>query len=113
MSARKNLETSFPDIAFLSDVNADISKQPYKCPHCGKSFRRKSYFQQHVRLHTGEASFVCNICSKGFCQQSHLKEHMRIHTGEKPFKCKLCDYCAIQSSHLRVHYGTKHSKFTK
>lgn len=93
----------------FSDRNTNTSEYFYQCTYCRKSFRDKSYFQLHVRLHTGNRPFICDICSKGFCKQSHLKEHMRIHTGEKPFKCKLCDYCAIQSSHLKTHYVSKHT----
>ena len=96
--------------SYFSEGTLNASEYFHQCAYCGKSFRDKSYFQLHVRLHTGDRPFICNICSKGFCKQSHLKEHLRIHTGEKPFKCKFCDYCAIQSSHLKAHYATKHTK---
>lgn len=82
----------------------------YLCKFCGKTFKWKKSFQQHLRIHGEFRPFVCTFCSKGFCKHSHLKEHIRIHTGDRPFKCKLCDYCGIQSGHLKQHYVTKHEK---
>lgn len=48
-------------------------ERPYKCWHCGKSFRQKDTRDTHIRYHTGERPYSCNICPKKYIAASHLR----------------------------------------
>lgn len=48
-------------------------EKPYKCWHCGKSFRQKDTRDTHVRYHTGERPFACRLCPKRYIAASHLR----------------------------------------
>ena len=50
-----------------------------RCPTCGKSFMKQSQLERHVRIHTGEKSFVCEVCQKAFNQKTTLQTHMARH----------------------------------
>ena len=100
------------------DVNKrTIVDQNYKCEKCGKSFRRRDYLKDHIRIHSGEKPFKCQECGKFFTQRSHLFNHLRIHSGIKPFKCQECGKCFTQRSnlnqHLRIHSGIKPYKYVE
>ena len=40
--------------------------QPFKCGQCETSFRHKSNFLRHQRIHSGEKPFQCGQCDKRF-----------------------------------------------
>ena len=89
------------------DINKrNIADQNYKCEKCGKSFRRRDYLKDHIRIHSGEKPFKCQECSKFFTQRSHLFNHLRIHSGINPYKCVECDKSISQHNSLRHHLYT-------
>ena len=83
------------------------AEKPYLCTYCGKRFRFKISWKNHVANHTGKFNFFCSVCQKGFPLKSVLDRHFIIHTGEKPFKCDRCGQAFARSSHLNRHMKAK------
>jgi len=83
--------------------------RPYPCSFCGKRFHQKSDMKKHTYIHTGEKPHKCIVCSKSFSQSSNLITHMRKHTGYKPFACGLCDKRFQRKVDLRRHRESQHA----
>merc|ERR1712241_983470 len=82
--------------------------RPYPCNYCGKRFHQKSDMKKHTYIHTGEKPHKCIVCGKSFSQSSNLITHMRKHTGYKPFACGLCDKRFQRKVDLRRHRDSQH-----
>ncbi|XP_048343192.1 uncharacterized protein LOC125427683 [Sphaerodactylus townsendi] len=78
-------------------------EKPYQCSECGKKFTRLPYLQQHERIHTGERPYECSDCGKSFSRRRSLTVHQRVHTGQRPFECSECGKRFSFSSHLQQH----------
>ncbi|XP_061746944.1 zinc finger protein 880-like isoform X4 [Nerophis ophidion] len=93
------------------DTRHHTNNKHFDCSECGKPFRRKSHFTEHVRIHTGEKPFTCSVCEKSFSTKFIMTRHMRTHTVEKPFACSVCKKSFSRkldmTTHIKIHTGEK------
>ncbi|XP_017086275.1 zinc finger protein 37 [Drosophila eugracilis] len=83
----------------LQNGNAGI----HTCNFCGKTFKRFSRMQDHLRLHTGEKPFVCGQCGRAFRLKMRLVEHQLRHRTEKAYKCDICSMPLATKQDLSLH----------
>lgn len=92
----------------ITRAKSDVS---FTCDECGRVFRDRRLFANHLKIHSGERPYKCEYCDKSFITQSDCKKHQRIHTGEKPYTCDLCQKSFTFSNsyriHMRNHFGEK------
>ncbi len=50
-----------------------------------------------------DGKYSCSFCKKSFKWRSHWKSHERIHTGDRPFKCEICGKTFTRSDGLQCH----------
>lgn len=79
-----------------------------ECNECGKVLRKK-YLYRHLRMHTG--AFECKKCNKRFVEKSYFEQHMNLHTGTQPFECQACDkkfyWLKSYKTHMKNHGGNE------
>lgn len=120
---RKTLQSLKTNISekHLNEIKEDIEpivSQP-KLPeqtenninecHCGKKFKKKSQYNNHIKTHSNEKPYVCEICGQVYKQRGSLKVHLAMHTGKTNFKCQHCNKSFTQKAgllrHLPLHTG--------
>ncbi|CAB3993878.1 zinc finger 664-like, partial [Paramuricea clavata] len=78
----------------------------YSCSFCKKSFKWRSHWKSHERIHTGERPFQCEICGKTFTRSDGLQCHRALHTSALysclprglPHECRRTAHHEVQSS---------------
>ncbi|KAJ8787339.1 hypothetical protein J1605_005744 [Eschrichtius robustus] len=83
----------------------------HECTECGKAFLKKSWLNEHKRIHTGKKPHGCSVCGKTFSNKFKLIEHQRTHKGEKPYVCSECGKAFLRkfqlTEHQKTHMGNK------
>jgi hypothetical protein len=120
-----------PDSSFLHILGVKATQKPFGYSLCTNLFSVKCALEIHLRIHTGDKSYVCTVCIKLVAYLSHLQFNLKVHTGEKPLFCTQCSKLyelkiswmketsncfLIQKSligHMRVHTGEKPSSCFK
>ncbi|NXL68949.1 Z354B protein, partial [Chordeiles acutipennis] len=54
------------------------------------NFGDRSALTRHRRSHSQEKPFKCLHCGKSYRQSYSLLSHQHVHTGEKPYPCGEC-----------------------
>ena len=78
-------------------------REPIVCDECGRGFKYKINYKEHIKLHTGVKDLKCRFCDKVFRRQAARFKHERVHKGVKHHECKICDKKFMQRDHLTVH----------
>jgi uncharacterized C2H2 Zn-finger protein len=92
------------------------------CPHCDKSFARKSNLSRHIESNHSDSvkadkeqsaptnkdkKFNCNVCGLFFKQKCHYTEHLQIHQGFR-FECQHCKKSFSRATTLKQHMLATH-----
>ncbi|XP_023219520.1 zinc finger protein 84-like, partial [Centruroides sculpturatus] len=93
----------------LNEETVSLSQdKKHQCSECGKTFSKKCLLDIHIRIHTGEKTFLCEICGKTFSQYGTLFRHRKIHFRE--FECNYdgCDFSTDHYFKLLRHVNREH-----
>ncbi|XP_058027981.1 zinc finger and SCAN domain-containing protein 2-like isoform X3 [Ahaetulla prasina] len=117
----------------LRHMKSHAAKVVFECLECGKTYRGRSYFENHQKIHLplddtnrcmGRAGmrnsggqmkekYTCFTCGIVKSSQSGLTEHMKVHTDEKSYQCPECGkwfkWKSNLSRHRRLHTNRKFS----
>ncbi|XP_051783673.1 gastrula zinc finger protein XlCGF57.1-like [Erpetoichthys calabaricus] len=80
-----------------------VVEKQYCCTECGRRFSHSKSLKTHTRLHVIKQAYSCTECGKKFLLLGNLKSHTRIHTGEKPYSCQDCGKQFSHRSTLITH----------
>ncbi|XP_046347458.1 zinc finger protein 8-like isoform X2 [Haliotis rufescens] len=92
-----------------NDNSADFGNDaPYVCGNCGKAYRLKTSYYQHVKRYHVDPALFCNHCGKKFYSRYDLNRHQVIHTGVKAFTCDFCGAKFFTVGTLKIHVKRVH-----
>lgn len=97
------------DAHMLRFHRPDLVTDVISCPECDMKFMAKDKYrlQQHLKVHSGEKSFMCEECGKSFYHKSNLTNHMKcVHQGSE-FCCEQCGL-VMKMAAYRKHWRTHH-----
>ncbi len=90
-----------------------MSKKPYMCTTCNKTFSMKKILMAHMAVHVENAPYYCPLCEIEFADKDVFETHMDTHSGDKPYLCshlgcgKRFLLKAALAEHMHVHLTDK------
>lgn len=87
-------------------------KLSFSCDICKKILCSSTSLKTHILTHTNEAKWphLCSICGKGFKTKLTYQEHLVTHDPSDPFKCNQCEKVYKNERKLKDHKLRAHSK---
>ncbi|CRL07784.1 CLUMA_CG020738, isoform A [Clunio marinus] len=85
------------------------NEKKFECDHCSKKFFTKTQLIRHLKIVSGDISYVCDVCWKSCASTMDLKLHRLSHTNQKPYVCSYpeCNKAfktpTARSSHMETH----------
>ncbi|KRY14185.1 Zinc finger protein [Trichinella patagoniensis] len=74
-----------------------------ECTFCGKKFKGRVQFSDHINIHFGIRPFQCKKCNKCYNNRGAYHNHMRIHSNERLYICMLCKADFLWEASLKWH----------
>ena len=124
MSSQENKQSKYSDEspgdqqAIVNNDNDEVLlpksnnaiKTKYDCLVCNQSFKWRSHWKSHLRVHNGERPFQCEICGKTFTRSDGLQCHKKVHLKIT----KTCSstnqlHFALEDNTAQVETDTKHN----
>ncbi|KRZ15021.1 Zinc finger protein [Trichinella zimbabwensis] len=81
-----------------------------ECHLCGKRFKGRLQFSDHINIHLGIRPFRCNKCNKCYNNRGAYHNHMRIHGDERLYVCPLCKSDFLWEASLKWHLNVHKKK---
>ena len=102
----------FQDMKDKLLVTRGERKQAYTCEHCGKTYDRKDYYNDHLNIHLGLLPYVCQVCGKQFRTSRSVTVHIeRVHEKKRDHACDICGMRyplkSLRDDHRRKHTGER------
>lgn len=100
----------------LPDGMSDVAGSgKLKCKFCDRVLRNKNQYENHLRVHTGDAPFVCEVCDRAFKLKGNLVRHYMTHDfymgkskEQMTKKCIYCDFTTRFTSDMKRHVRNVH-----
>ena len=59
-----------------SEDSGESDERKVKCPHCSKTFKRRSHLTRHINsFHNSTSSFQCAKCARKFSRKDNFNTH--------------------------------------
>nr|XP_018916154.1 PREDICTED: gastrula zinc finger protein XlCGF67.1-like [Bemisia tabaci] len=94
----------------------DYTEGPFSCPKCSASYKFKTSWYNHMKLHSGQSwdhanrtqRFSCPVCGLSYKHKTNMYNHMKIHLGET--YCQICDKACSNRGNYRRHMIMVHGE---
>eukprot|EP00092_Neocalanus_flemingeri_P061187 GFUD01073516.1.p1 GENE.GFUD01073516.1~~GFUD01073516.1.p1 ORF type:complete len:249 (+),score=58.57 GFUD01073516.1:92-838(+) len=109
-SDNTNLESSFGDHSFVTEMQSDGS-EIFNCNQCDKKLpmNKRRNIKKHLAKHQAQQIRQCDECDKQCNSNEALKYHKQsVHDGIR-FPCDHCDHKARTPQGLKKHEARKHT----
>ncbi|XP_014203950.1 zinc finger and BTB domain-containing protein 49 [Copidosoma floridanum] len=78
---------------------------PFKCTFegCGRIFTKRTHFEYHEKVHSGEKPYECDVCKKRFIQKNKLLRHLTCVHDRNEVECHDCGKKFNSKDYLKLH----------
>ncbi|XP_066947897.1 zinc finger protein 585A-like [Macrobrachium rosenbergii] len=111
------MKRSTKDGALKNENAVEVKKEkqedsvlPLTCKDCGKTFKKRWNYQQHIATHDASLRrYKCDTCDMTFAYRSTYTTHVKRHSGGQ--QVHVCPYCQKTyrcKMSLKKHHGREH-----